>query len=254
MATTIIKRWPRYFSGLSGIQLPVPKYQFPEEFQESSRLTYYSTFFNSIEINSSFYKIPMPATIARWRTSVHDNFKFTFKVFRDITHAKDLEFDPDLPRKFFTAIAQAGTKSGCILVQLPPKLTNTATPRLEQLLNAIKLSDPAGLWNVAVEFRHKSWHTDETYDLLHAYGCSLVIQDMPRCATPMREINSSVTYIRFHGPTGNYRGSYTDDFLREYAGYIQDWLINGKTVYVYFNNTAGQAFNNLMTLNRLIPE
>jgi uncharacterized protein YecE (DUF72 family) len=246
------KQYPHYFSGLSGIQLPVPKYKFPEEYKDASRLTYYSTYFNSIEINSSFYKIPMPATIARWRTSVHDNFRFTFKLFREITHEKDLKYDPGLIVKFLEAIAHAGTKNGCILVQLPPKLTNASTPRLEQLLNALRLADAAGLWNIAVEFRHKSWYTNETYDILEAYGCSLVMQDMPKCATPLRENTSSVTYVRFHGPTGNYRGSYTDDFLREYAEYIQEWLKHGKTVYVYFNNTAGQAFDNLTTLNRLI--
>ena len=243
-----------FFSGLSGIKLPVPKYKFPKAYQNASRLTYYSTLFNSIEINSSFYKIPMPATVARWRTSVHDNFRFTFKLFRAVTHEKDLKYDPDLIPKFLEAIAQTGTKNGCILVQLPPKLTNASTPGLEHLLNALKLSDSTGLWNVAVEFRHKSWYTDETYDLLQAYGCSLVMQDMPTCATPLRESTSKVTYVRFHGPTGNYRGSYTDDFLREYAGYIQDWLTEGKTVYVYFNNTAGQAFDNLTTLNRFILE
>lgn len=248
------KEFSHYFSGLSGIALPVPKYRFPEKYRDASRLTYYSTFFNSIEINSSFYKIPAPATIARWRNSVHDNFKFTFKLFREITHEKDMQFDQDLVPQFLDAISQAGAKNGCILVQFPPKLTNASTPRLEQLLDTLRSTDAAGLWNIVVEFRHKSWYTNETYDMLEAYGCSMVIQDMPKCATPLGEILSEVIYVRFHGPTGNYRGSYTDEFLREYAGYIQKWIRDRKTVYVYFNNTAGQAFNNLISLNRFIAE
>ena len=56
-------------------------------------------------------------------------------------------------------------------------------------------------------------------------------------------------YVRFHGPTGNYRESYVDDFLYEYASYINEWIEEGKTVYVYFNNTMGDAFNNLKYLN-----
>jgi len=61
-------------------------------------------------------------------------------------------------------------------------------------------------------------------------------------------------YIRFHGPTGNYRESYSDDFLSEYAGYINEWSEQGKMVYVYFNNTMGDALNNLKMLNTLVKE
>ena len=60
-----------------------------------------------------------------------------------------------------------------------------------------------------------------------------------------------VVSIQFHGP-GNYRGSYPEDFLSEYAEFIKELLYKGKTVYVYFNNTMGEAFNNLVTLNKLI--
>src|SRR5205085_9612088 len=65
-----------YFAGLSGLVLDRPKYLFPEPYQNVSRLTYYSTIFNSIEINSSFYKIPLPSTMQKWSDSVNDNFIF----------------------------------------------------------------------------------------------------------------------------------------------------------------------------------
>ena len=68
----------------------------------------------------------------------------------------------------------------------------------------------------------------------------------------MLDLQADFIYVRFHGPTGNYRGSYSDDVLSEYAGYIMDWVDEGKIVYVYFNNTAGDAFNNLQTLNNLV--
>ena len=61
-------------------------------------------------------------------------------------------------------------------------------------------------------------------------------------------------YLRFHGPTGNYRESYSEDFLNEYATYISAWIEEGKEVYVYFNNTMGDAFNNLKTINGLLSE
>jgi uncharacterized protein YecE (DUF72 family) len=87
---------------------------------------------------------------------------------------------------------------------------------------------------------------------LNFYKASRVIQDIPRSATPAIQHKSDFIYIRFHGPTGNYRDSYPEDFLHEYATYIIDWIEEGKIVYVYFNNTMGDAFNNLKTLNGFV--
>ncbi|MNU04703.1 hypothetical protein D3C72_2492280 [compost metagenome] len=60
--------------------------------------------------------------------------------------------------------------------------------------------------------------------------------------------------MRFHGPEGNYKGSYEDSFLQEYSFYIKDWLDEGKEVYVYFNNTVGAALDNLTTLSAYVEE
>jgi uncharacterized protein YecE (DUF72 family) len=103
-----------------------------------------------------------------------------------------------------------------------------------------------------VEFRSKGWYNEEVYDLLNFFKYAVVIHDMPAAATPPDYAQSDIIYIRFHGPTGNYRGSYSDDFLAEYAEYIRGWLQDGRTVYVYFNNTAGDAFNNLVRLNSFV--
>src|SRR5687768_14718612 len=102
-----------FYAGLSGIELPIPKYEFPPEFQKTSRLTYYATFFNSIEVNSSFYKIPMKATVVRWASSVPANFKFTFKLFKEITHIKELAFDVSYVAEFLEIISNVGEKKGC---------------------------------------------------------------------------------------------------------------------------------------------
>lgn len=243
---------PNFYSGLSGIELPMPKYEFPPEYQRTSRLIYYSTFFNSIEVNSSFYKIPMHTTVGRWSLSVNDKFKFTFKLFKEITHVKDLRFDPNLIQVFIDTIANIGEKRGCLLVQFPPGLKRDSIIQLDNLLHFIKISDPTGRWNVGVEFRNKGWYNEDVYDLLKTYHAALVMHDIPASATPFKNIPSGFFYVRFHGPTGNYRGSYTDAFLLEYAEYIKEWMSEGKTGYVYFNNTMGNAFNNLVTLNSLV--
>jgi uncharacterized protein YecE (DUF72 family) len=241
-----------FYSGLSGLQLPIPKYSYPPEFRDASRLTYYSSFFNSIEVNSSFYKIPMKTTVARWSSSVNEDFKFTFKLFRDITHVKNLAFDSALIEQFLSVISHIGNKRGCLLVQFPPSLKSENIDQLENLLSGIKNADPDHLWNVAVEFRNKSWYNVDVYDMLEAYNAALVLQDIPASAAPIKSTSPNFMYIRFHGPTGNYRGSYTDAFLLEYTEYINEWLSEGKRVYVYFNNTMGDAFANLQTLNNFM--
>src|SRR5690554_3131640 len=112
-----------YYSGTSGLLLPVPnKSHYPKEFQDKSRLCYYFSLMNSIEINSSFYKIPLSATVDKWAGEVPEEFRFTFKLFKEITHNKDLAFDPNTLAKFFEIIAAVGNKKGCVLVQFPPSV------------------------------------------------------------------------------------------------------------------------------------
>ena len=239
-----------YFYGTSGLILPVPNKQYyPVEFQDKSRLTYYASLFNSLEVNSSFYKVPMASTVQKWATEVPDDFRFTFKLFRDITHQKGFVFDTELIDHFMQTIDLAGHKKGSLLVQLPPSVTNGNIRQLEKILAGIRFNDPKLAWDTAVEFRSKSWYNEETYDLLSQYNMGLVIQDMPASATPIQQVSTNFIYLRFHGPNGNYKDSYNDDFLYEYAEYVKDWLDEGKKVYVYFNNTMGDAIANLKTLN-----
>ena len=241
-----------FYSGLSGLQVPVPKYLFPEPHQNSSRLTYYATFFNSIEINSTFYKLPLPKTISNWIASVPEQFRFTFKLWRDITHLKNLDFKESDVELFFNIISKANHKKGCILIQFPPSLGSAHIIQLDALLRCIARNNINHEWKIAVEFRNKSWYIQDTYELLNIYNAGLVIQDIPKSITPMIDHLSDFIYIRFHGPTGNYRDSYAEEFLAEYATYIKEWLNEGKTVYTYFNNTAGDAFRNLQSLNEFL--
>lgn len=241
---------PQFYSGTSGLVLPVPnKDHYPPQFSDKPRLSYYGSLFNSIEINSSFYKIPMGATVAKWADSVPDNFKFTFKLWQNITHLKPFAFNPDDVSRFMQVIANAGTKKGSLLVQFPPSFRAESTVQLEQLLSTIRTEDEQHEWHIAVEFRHKGWYQDKIYQLLDKYNMGMVIHDLPASASPMEILDSSFVYVRFHGPNGGYRGSYTDAFLSEYAEYIKEWLDDGKTVYAYFNNTMGDAVHNLATLN-----
>ena len=242
---------PACYGGISGLQLPVPKYLLAEEFQNASRLTYYASLFNSIEINSSFYKVPQASTAAKWAASVPEDFRFTFKLWREVTHIKGLDFREADVAAFMEVISSVKDKKGCLLIQFPPGLGNEYFLQLEKLLSTL-LKNSMMEWKIAVEFRNKSWYNSATYGMLEHFKAALVIQDIPKSATPLVTHNSHFIYIRFHGPTGNYRDSYSEDYLNEYAGYINEWLEEGKDVYAYFNNTAGDAINNLNTLKKLV--
>jgi uncharacterized protein YecE (DUF72 family) len=240
------------YSGLSGLQLKIRQSDFPEEHRQSSRLSYYSTLFNSIEINSCFYKVPRPATVERWASSVPADFKFTFKLWKEITHQKELYFREEDVVTFMQTISGAGNKKGSLLVQLPPSTDFTWFRQLEKLVSIIYRWNAEYGWKVAVEFRNNSWYRNEVYEMLNIHQCEIVMQDIPRSATPWLEHPLDFVYVRFHGPKGDYRGGYTDYFLEEYAGYINEWSQEGKTVFVYFNNTAGDAYSNLETMNKLL--
>lgn len=243
----------RLYSGTSGLVLPVPNKQaFPTEFKDKTRLSYYASLFNSIEINSSFYKIPKGATVSKWATEVPDDFRFTFKLWQGITHNKSLEFDNDCVQNFITVINNSGHKKGSLLVQLPPSVTRNQLPRLHHLLEVLRNTDHELRWDIAVEFRHKSWYNETTWQLLNNLRMGLVLHDLPASATPFVTTEVNFVYLRFHGPNGGYRGSYPDDVLQEYTGYIKEWFNEGKKVYAYFNNTIGDAVHNLATLNTFV--
>lgn len=250
-----VTREPAYYYGTSGLLLPVPnKLFYPEEFKGKSRLCFYGSMMNSIEVNSSFYKVPMASTVAKWAAEVPKEFRFTFKLSREITHNKGLAFDTEAVKRFIGIIDLVGDKKGCLLVQFPASVRISQFKQLALLVNTLRESDPNGDWNIALEFRHTSLYVDLVYKLLEDAGLGIVIHDKAPAATPMLETELPFVYLRFHGPDGSYRGSYEDEVLNEYAGYIRDWMSEGKTVYSYFNNTMGKALANLFTLKDKVTE
>ena len=194
----------------------------------------------------------MASTVRKWSESVHENFRFTFKLWKEITHNKGLVFKPGDIVNFFETINETGNKKGCLLVQFPPSMDITNMAQLKKLSLFLRKSDPGYQWKIAFEFRNKSWYQEAVYDLLYSYQIGVVLHDLPASAISLLDSPNEFVYLRFHGPNGGYRGSYADDFLYEYARYISEWLEEEKDVYVYFNNTMGDAEKNLLTLNKFV--
>jgi uncharacterized protein YecE (DUF72 family) len=239
------------YIGTSGIVVPVPQTQYPEAFREKSRLCYYSSLLNSLEINSSFYKNPKSTTIAKWNLETGKDFRFTFKISKAISHAKDLAFDAAAVDEFMALMNGISNKKGCLLLQLPPKTSIDSFIQLQKLLLQIHSNDTAKEWRIAVEFRHSSWYIAEVEELFAEYNACRVIHDIPKSATPIK-VTGDLFYLRFHGEEGRYRGSYDEVVLKRYASIIKEWLTAGKTGYCYFNNTMGDAFANARTLISLV--
>lgn len=178
------------------------------------------------------------------------HFRFTFKLPKTVTHAKGLQFSVDEIEVFIETVSRVGDKKGCLLLQLPPSVKRERQEEVEGILECLRYD--AKDWKIAVEFRDPSWYTREVYRMLQGYKATMVEQDLPKCPSPQLTVAENFVYLRFHGPEVAYRGSYDDAFLSGHAKRISSWLKEGREVYVYFNNTMGNAAGNLASLNSMV--
>ena len=238
------------WAGTSGLVLEEPNKQaYPLAFRNKNRLTYYGSKFNSIEINSSFYKIPRCSLYRSWLQMVPADFKFTVKLWRGITHEKEYE-QKDLAA-FMEAINCFDDKKGCLLIQFPATAP-ILFERIDQLIGSIRKLDKDMSWRIAVEFRHLNWYHPDMLAMLDHHDASLVLHDMPKSLPPALNSMAPFIYLRFHGEKGDYRGSYEEKILKIKANQIRNWLDEGRDVYAYFNNTIGAAAANLKMLKAIV--
>jgi uncharacterized protein YecE (DUF72 family) len=234
--------------GTSGITMPGSKDTFPESYRSTTRLRYYSSIFNSTEINSSFHKIPLARTFAKWSAEVSSDFLFTIKLYRGITHAKNLLFNEHEISLFMQAAHHLDNNKGVLLIQFPASINFAYFDQVKTIIGIIQKSNQHRPFRLALELRHKSWYNDTTFEFLEDNGIALVFHDLPASKPSLDNAFTDTIYLRFHGPKGDYRGGYSDDFIKDYADRIKEWSMEGKDVYAYFNNTMGDAFKNAQLL------
>jgi uncharacterized protein YecE (DUF72 family) len=208
---------------------------FPNEVMIKHHLQFYTTQFDSAELNGVFYRTPTPAAVRGWRDNTPDDFVFAWKASKFITHWKRLS---GKSRNSLALIEQRlkilGSKAGPVLFQLPPRFT--ANP--ERLDSFMKLVPKR--WRVSFEFRHDSWYCAEVFKLLRKHDVALCISDHADAPAPW-QITAPFVYVRGHGPTGRYKGHYSDKTLRGWAKKIHGWKRGGKDVYIYFDNDQKSA-------------
>ena len=220
---------------------------YPEGTRASDMFQFYARYFDTVEINNSFYRLPTANTFDNWRESSPPKFCYAVKGSRFITHMKKLKDPQSSSAKFFLAADRLGKKLGPILFQLPPRWKMNLE-RLEEFLQTLPPEH-----EYAIEFRDESWLVREAYDLLRKYNAAFCIHDFADMKVPL-EITADLTYIRFHGPTSaKYWGSYPDRDLRVWADRIKSWRRDLSSVYAYFNNDPeGAAVKNALTLKQLV--
>jgi uncharacterized protein YecE (DUF72 family) len=217
---------------------------------QSHWLAHYATRFDTVELNTTFYRLARPAAVARWVEQTPEGFCFAAKASRYLTHMKRLT---DLERgveRFYASIAplvDAG-RLGPVIWQLPERFQRDDA-RLAAALARVSASPPG---RHAFEFRHASWFAPEVEELLRAHGAALVIGDTPERAFQTHALTADWTLIRFHHGARGRRGNYSERELREWAQRIRAWARRAD-VYAYFNNDwEGFAPRNALRLRALL--
>ena len=207
-------------------------------------LEHYAQFFDTVEINATFYRLPRVEAVARWVDESPRGFLFAVKMSRYVTHVKRLkEVQPSLELFYSKIDPLAGSpKLGPVLWQLPANF-HRDDERLADTLSVL----PRG--RHCFEFRHESWFADEVYELLRAHGAALVIGDDRRRPFQTRELTADWTFVRFHGGRGA-RGNYPPSQLEEWAQWLESLDVDR---YVYFNNDwEGFAIKNALWLKERV--
>lgn len=231
---------------------------YPADVTGYNELTYHARFFNTVENNSSFYRVASEPTYKTWLKMTPEHYTFSIKLNRQITHTHKLELSDDVRQQveyILDTTQVLGNKMGALLIQLPPSF-KFDLQGLDTFLAYFtkEVRARAHVFDLAIEFRNKYWFTDEAYELLRKYNVALVAADSSRYPG-VRELTADIAYIRMHGPTKLFASSYSDEQLKELAGYIRKVMRKTQRIYVYFNNDFHcYAIKNAQTLQRLLQK
>ncbi len=219
---------------------------YPSSVPKARWFAAYARWFDTVEINNTFYRLPERETVERWAAQAPPNFVYAVKLGQFGSHRMKLRDAKRWLPNHLDRVERLGRSQGPTLVQLPPRWHRNVA-RLDEFLAA---TPPRSQW--AIELRDPTWLHEDTYTVLRDHGAALCIHDL----LPNHPwiLTTDWTYMRFHGPRAvndPYRGAYTGRRLWRIADRLRDWLDDGVRVFAYFNNDiAGHAVDDARWLRR----
>jgi uncharacterized protein YecE (DUF72 family) len=226
-------------------------------------LDFYAKRFRTVELNFSYYRMPTERTTSSMVRRTPQDFLFTIKAHGDFTHQGERTPEGVAEFKRGTAPLVDNDRLGALLFQFPYAFKNT--PENQDYMRL--LWDDFRPWPLVVEFRHRSWMTEEVFDLLREEQvgfCCVDEPDLPGLPPSVVAATSDVAYIRFHGRNrkdwwseesryARYNYSYTEEELTEWVDNIWGLAKQATSTFVFFNNHVnGQAPMNAEMLMSLM--
>ncbi len=268
----------KIYIGTSGWSYPRGKGSWKGYFYptgEKDELGYYSRYFRTVEINSSFYMPPNPAYVANWLKKVPPEFIFAAKLWQKFTHPKMFEqatgrkaaislADVTLFKESLAPLQRSG-RLGALLAQFPPGFKNDEFNR--RIIKAVMKSFAE--YRLAIELRHKSWSDDPQTEKMLAQGSAAWVRiDEPRFSTTIAKklpLTSDMAYFRFHGRNAEdwwggdnerrYRYLYTDAEIGELADEVATAGRRAKLTFAFFNNHwQGYAPRNAVRMIKVLQQ
>jgi uncharacterized protein YecE (DUF72 family) len=211
---------------------------YPPELRRREWFAFYAARFDTVELNTTFYRLPTPHAAEEWAAQAPPGFVYAVKLGAFGSHRMKLRDPARWLPNHLDRVRRLGPALGPNLVQLPPRWKRDAE-RLDDFLAAT----PRDMrW--AVEVRDGSWLHDDVFSVLERHRAALCIHDLLPDHPWVR--TASWAFVRFHGPDAPahpYQGRYGGRRLWRTARRLNDWLESGVDVYAYFNNDGdGHAF------------
>jgi uncharacterized protein YecE (DUF72 family) len=243
---------------------------YPEEIKDNQMLPFYAQEFRATEINYTYYRMPAARTLAAMASKVPEDFVFTVKASKELTHERDVEDGngggtPENFRLFREALQPLidEGKFGAVLAQFP----NSFKPTDENREYLAIFRERMGDLPVVVEFRNAAWIDDETFDLLRKNNLGYCCVDEPRLKgliPPIAVATAPVAYVRFHGRNAQkwwqheeayerYNYQYKPEELEQWVPKIEKLDNTTQNTFVFTNNHyRGQAVQTARQLRELL--
>ncbi|MDZ7713333.1 MAG: DUF72 domain-containing protein [Rhodovibrio sp.] len=220
---------------------------YPDKLPRNQWLAHYAQHLGAVELNASFYRLPMQNMLKGWAKRTPEDFSFSVKAWQQLTHRKRLRDCGEPLQVFFERMQPLADRTAAVLFQMPPKMPRDVD-RLEAFLRQL----PAGT-RAAFEFRDPRWHVPDVTDVLARHNAAFVPFELAEQRAPA-VATADFVYVRLHGREAKYRGRYGRAQLQPWADWLRGQIADGRDAFVFFDNTdhADDAVRDALEMRELL--